>query len=185
MTPAERSRFLTAFDERCAARDQQGAREYGDRSFTSTSLLQLVDEISDELIDTSNWSRILWVRLQAVREAIVRLPRPRQSVWAQRSQALQAAGTQIWSYLFQEPMPENVLLKWCPYLANNAGQATVGAIHNGGVVELDWSYLRGAPHPLAALVHEFGHVRGFRRHDRRFRATVNQWLRKLQLPEEG
>lgn len=108
----------------------------------------------------------------------------RPTVWERRSLALRKCAEQVWTYLFAEPLPAHVEMRWCPHLGPNAGQATVGAIHSHGVVQLDWSYLHSVDFPLAILVHEFAHVRGFERHDRRFWLQVNGWLQKLSLPKE-
>ena len=106
------------------------------------------------------------------------------SPWPARNAALTEATQQTWSYLFNEPMPSNITVRWRPYLKRFEGQATVGAIHHGGEIELDWSCLRHLNNPLATLVHELGHSRGFYAHGVKFKRHINRWLRKLGLPQE-
>ena len=45
------------FYAQCNARLQQGAREYGDKSFYNTSA-SLTNDINEELLDIANWSAI-------------------------------------------------------------------------------------------------------------------------------
>ncbi len=108
----------------------------------------------------------------------------RPTVWDKRNAGLRQAAEVTWRFLFNEPLPADISVKWVPYLRSNQGQATVGAIHCGGQVQLDWSYLRKVESPLATLVHEFSHCRGFERHNKRFHTHVNRWLKQLGLPEE-
>lgn len=106
------------------------------------------------------------------------------SVWTERNARLRECSEQVWLYLFAEQMPDSIKVSWVPHLGKNAGQATIGAIHSGGVIQLDWGYLRRHPSPLSILVHECFHSRGFTRHDKRFRQHVNDGLAKLGLPPE-
>ncbi len=50
-----------------AARLEEGAKLYGDRSFT-LPLEVLADEIEQELLDVCAWSFVLWCRLRGLRE---------------------------------------------------------------------------------------------------------------------
>ena len=98
--------------------------------------------------------------------------------------ALRAAAEQVWQYLFDEPMPAQVKPRWRHSLGRAKGLGTVGAISGkGGTILLDYSYLKSHD-PLATLVHEFAHNRGFASHNKRFYRHLNRWLRKLNLPEE-
>lgn len=51
------------------ARLDQGAREYGDRSFSKDPRV-LVMEIEEELLDVAGWAFILWTRIRALRDAV-------------------------------------------------------------------------------------------------------------------
>lgn len=63
-------RFVGRMKERLDA----GRQEYGDRSF-AIDPQQLIREIQEELVDTANWSLILYGRLQAIQDALsVRRP---------------------------------------------------------------------------------------------------------------
>lgn len=53
------------FSRQVEHRLQKGLEEYGDRSFSARPT-ELVREISEELLDVSAWSFILWARLQYV-----------------------------------------------------------------------------------------------------------------------
>lgn len=48
---------------------EYGEAEYGDRSFEDLSEVELVEEISEEVLDICGWAFVLWVRLQRVKEA--------------------------------------------------------------------------------------------------------------------
>lgn len=54
---------------RCRERLIDGAEEYGQVSFNKDPVT-LVREISEELMDVTNWAFILWTRLQVIEEAI-------------------------------------------------------------------------------------------------------------------
>jgi len=64
-----RQRQLDAFRHACMARLEQGREEYGDRSFSAAPDV-LLGEIQQELEDVANWSFIMWVRVQALRDAV-------------------------------------------------------------------------------------------------------------------
>ena len=64
--PLER---LPEFFSQVRARLLAGRREYQDRSF-SREPRELLDEISQELLDTAAWSFILFERLAAARQAL-------------------------------------------------------------------------------------------------------------------
>lgn len=57
------------FQTECRARLKDGAREYGNESFNRNPQ-QLIGEIEEELMDVTNWSFILFARLQRIREAL-------------------------------------------------------------------------------------------------------------------
>lgn len=48
---------------------KQGAQEYGDDSFYCQEA-QLMDEISEELLDVAGWAFILWHRIERIRKSI-------------------------------------------------------------------------------------------------------------------
>jgi hypothetical protein len=82
VTPEKRYQ-LNAFREACLARLEQGCEEYGDRSFNAEPDV-LLGEIQQELEDVANWSFIMWVRIQALRDAVAdaswSLPHDREGV---------------------------------------------------------------------------------------------------------
>ena len=53
----------------CQDRLVDGEEEYGDRSFSSEPE-ELLGEIQQELEDVANWSFIMWVRIQALRDVL-------------------------------------------------------------------------------------------------------------------
>jgi hypothetical protein len=57
---------LERFTGRLRQRLEQGARDYGDISFTRPAV-ELVDEIQQELEDVCGWGLILWLRLDRLR----------------------------------------------------------------------------------------------------------------------
>ncbi len=57
---------LPAFAAAVAARLEQGAQTYSDRSFEQAPDV-LVGEIEQELLDVCAWSFILWCRIRALR----------------------------------------------------------------------------------------------------------------------
>lgn len=58
-----------AFVDACRQRLEWGAREYGNRSFSSDPAT-LIRQIQEELQDTANWAFILHTRLEAMRCAL-------------------------------------------------------------------------------------------------------------------
>ena len=65
----DREGQLMAFRHACMARLEQGREEYGDRSFSAAPDV-LLGEIQQELEAVANWSFIMWVRIQALRDAV-------------------------------------------------------------------------------------------------------------------
>ena len=57
------------FIKEAEARMKDGAKEYGNQSFTRDPQL-LLGEIEEELMDVANWSFILYCRLQKMRQAL-------------------------------------------------------------------------------------------------------------------
>ena len=57
---------FSTFAAAVECRLQQGAKIYGDRSFTLPPDV-LADEIEEELLDVCAWSFILWCRLRGMR----------------------------------------------------------------------------------------------------------------------
>jgi len=98
------------------------------------------------------------------------------------SRNLQRAADQVYRYLFSEPLPADVKVRWRWDLKDAAGMATIGGIFGGGSIKLDYPFVCTRKHPLAILVHEFAHIRGHARHTPAFRRRVRSWLRKLSIP---
>lgn len=61
--------LYTEFEAKLHVRLQEGARTYGDKSF-SADPQALAREIEQELLDIAGWGFILWTRLQRLREHI-------------------------------------------------------------------------------------------------------------------
>lgn len=59
------ARFILQLERRL----EKGSREYRDQSF-NRSPEELLDEISEELLDVCGWSYVLWTRLQNLRNKI-------------------------------------------------------------------------------------------------------------------
>lgn len=59
----DRDQQLVEFQGACRKRMAQGAKEYGERSFTA-SPDQLLGEVQQELEDVANWAFILWCRVR-------------------------------------------------------------------------------------------------------------------------
>lgn len=57
---------LARFVERLRVRLINGAKTYGDASFTRPAT-ELVDEVQQELEDVCGWSLLLWIRLDRLR----------------------------------------------------------------------------------------------------------------------
>ena len=171
--------LLETSQKRIDAKYRAGDTEHGGPGLMAMSGTELLDHAIEESLDMLTY--LLTLRRKA--DGVGKLPK-RQTVWDRRSMQLREGASQIWQYLFDEPLPESVHLRWCPHLGRNAGQATIGAIHCGGVIQLDWSYLSKVNAPLAILVHEMAHARGFRQHNKKFYQHVNQWLERLSLPIE-
>lgn len=61
--------LFESFAGEVGARLEQGAREYGDQSF-SKEPRELVREVEEELLDVAGWAFILWTRIRALREGV-------------------------------------------------------------------------------------------------------------------
>ncbi len=72
MKLADRIAAKAEFFELLEARLEQGAIEYGDRSFSECPT-KLIDEIGEELIDIVGWAVPLYARLQQLRKQAQRL----------------------------------------------------------------------------------------------------------------
>ena len=64
-------RLYPRFSAGVLKRLQDGAREYGDKSF-SESPITLLREMQQEASDITGWGFILWCRLEALVEALER-----------------------------------------------------------------------------------------------------------------
>ena len=77
-TPKWRERW-PQFLEEMEARLQKGHVTYGDESF-DRSLIGLIEEIQEELLDLVGWPYVTWCKLEDMREAVreaTKVPRPR------------------------------------------------------------------------------------------------------------
>lgn len=63
---AQRREFLASLD----ARLDQGAKDYGEKSF-SRSLPELLGELEQELLDQAGWAYVSWCKIQRMKAALV------------------------------------------------------------------------------------------------------------------
>ena len=69
MTTAALDTDLDRFVGRLRARLVEGAKRYGDSSFTRPAV-ELLDEVQQELEDVAGWSLLLWIRLDRLRRRV-------------------------------------------------------------------------------------------------------------------
>lgn len=62
------SKFIKALDKKM----EKGFHEYGDKTF-SRNILELLNEIQDELLDTCGWSNALWVKIEKLKEYLKKM----------------------------------------------------------------------------------------------------------------
>jgi hypothetical protein len=65
----DEDKVFAEFLNSCKDRLEEGAKSYGNASF-SLNPQMLIGEIEEEIMDVCNWSFILFMRLQKMREAI-------------------------------------------------------------------------------------------------------------------
>lgn len=68
----DNNKYWDMFIARVGQRLVQGQKEYGDKSF-SREPLELLDEMQQELEDVAGWGIILWIRLEKMRQHIVKM----------------------------------------------------------------------------------------------------------------
>lgn len=71
----EFAEFVLRLHDKC----ERGAKTYGEASFDKP-LPRTLDELLDELLDLSGWSWVMFVRIEALKEALATMqvdPRPR------------------------------------------------------------------------------------------------------------
>ena len=61
--------LLSDFQQKMSNRMEAGFREYGDASFDAEPI-SLLQEIEEELLDVSNWSFIMWARVQRMKRRL-------------------------------------------------------------------------------------------------------------------
>lgn len=106
-------------------------------------------------------------------------------LWEARDAALRDACAQLWQWLYREPWPAHVRVRWVPSARAWYGYAGVGA-HSpstDGELVLCWALAQRTPDPLVTLLHEFGHLRGFDHGAEMYRA-VARWCARLGLPPD-
>jgi hypothetical protein len=69
----EAIRSFDVFTSAVAGRLDRGRRDYGDSSFTRPAV-EILDELSQELLDLAGWSFILWSRLQRLERSLRPVP---------------------------------------------------------------------------------------------------------------
>lgn len=106
-------------------------------------------------------------------------------LWEQRDAALRQAVAQLWQWLFREPWPAHVRVRWVPSARAWYGYAGVGA-HSpslDGELVLCWALMRRETSPLTTVLHEFAHLRGYDHGAEMYRA-VKRWCDRLGLPAD-
>lgn len=106
-------------------------------------------------------------------------------LWEQRNAALRDACAQTWRYLFDEPWPAHVRVRWVPSARAWYGHAGIGA-HSpqwDGELVLCWALMRRESDPLVTVLHEFAHLRGYDHSPEMYRA-VKRWCDRLSLPAD-
>lgn len=107
-------------------------------------------------------------------------------LWEARNAALQEACAQLWGWLFREPWPANVRVRWVPSAGAWYGHAGLGAGVSAsltGELVLCWSLMRRERDPLVTVCHEFAHLRGLD-HGPEMHAAVKRWCDRLGLPAD-
>lgn len=106
-------------------------------------------------------------------------------LWEARNAALHAACAQLWTWLYREPWPAHVRVRWVPSARAWYGHAGIGA-HSpqwSGELVLCWVMLGREAHPLVTVLHEFAHLRGYDHGPEMYRA-VKRWCDRLGLPAD-
>lgn len=106
-----------------------------------------------------------------------------RAMWDTRNRALHSACAQLWMWLYGEPWPYQVKVRWAPRSGGALGWAHVGAAETGGELVVSYADLSAEKDPVVTLVHEFEHLRGHR-HGRKMLQAVNSCLDRLNLPRE-
>lgn len=106
-------------------------------------------------------------------------------LWEQRNAALRQACEQLWQWLFREPFPAHVKVRWVPSARAWYGYAGVGA-HSpslDGELVLCWSLALREADPLVTVLHEMAHLRVYDHGAEMYRA-VKRWCDRLGLPAD-
>lgn len=67
---------VAKFTQKVLDRLAQGERVFGNRSLLAPTA-RLLDEVQQELEDVAGWGALLWVRLERLRERVIREGEPR------------------------------------------------------------------------------------------------------------
>lgn len=146
----------------------------------------------DAMILVRGWRRSAGTRAEVAEATRLGIPVFQRldelRAWLDEEMALRHAVDAVHRALLHEPLPVDVQTQWVPELPGDLlARTTVGGMHardGGGAMEFSRQALEDEECPLAIVVHEIAHLRGFGAHDRRFRGCVNRWLKQLGLPEE-
>lgn len=124
---------------------------------------------------------------EAIDPAGARRSERTRRLWAARDDALRSAVAQLWVWLYGEPWPAHVRVRWVPSARAWYGYAGVGAMHPEvpGELVLCWAKMSRERSPLTTVLHEFAHLRGYD-HGPEMRRAVNRWCHRLGVdPDRG
>jgi hypothetical protein len=107
-------------------------------------------------------------------------------LWEARDAALRDAVAQVWTWLFKEPWPAHVRVRWVPSARTWYGHAGVGAMHpeTSGELVLCWSLMQREASPITTVCHELAHLRGYE-HGPEMRRAVNRWCDRLGVARDS
>jgi hypothetical protein len=102
--------------------------------------------------------------------------RSQVELWQRRDEALHAACVQVWAWLWpREPWPA-VRCRWTR--RSDAYYGWADGDWRGGELLVSWRLARLHPSPLAIVLHEMAHLRGYD-HGREMDAAVRRWAARL------
>lgn len=83
---------------------------------------------------------------------------------------------QVWRWLFDEPWPKGWRVQWVGFMRGAKGLT----IYSERRVLLGWGDFGKKGNPLPTVIHEFLHMRGFKRHTKEFKEHETRLLRAIE-----